>query len=95
MVTLSIYLLGTVLTAPSFSPPWFFVCRFVTGMGIGGEYNAINSAIDELIPAAHRGRVDISINGHRRPAPDTPAQAPLASQLLLETPAVLPASATR
>ena len=63
MVTLSIYLLGTVLTALSFSPMWFFACRFLTGMGIGGEYSAINSAIDELIPAKHRGRVDVSING--------------------------------
>ena len=63
MVTLSIYLLGTVLTAVTFTPAWFFVFRFITGMGIGGEYSAINSAIDELIPAAHRGRVDVSING--------------------------------
>jgi MFS family permease len=63
MITLTIYLLGTVLTALTFSPAWFFVCRFITGMGIGGEYSAINSAIDELIPARHRGRVDISING--------------------------------
>ena len=63
MVTLAIYLLGTVLTALAFSPAWFFACRFITGMGIGGEYSAINSAIDELIPAKHRGRVDISING--------------------------------
>jgi MFS family permease len=63
MVTLAIYLLGTVLTALSFSPAWFFACRFLTGMGIGGEYSAINSAIDELIPANHRGRVDVSING--------------------------------
>jgi MFS family permease len=63
MVTLGIYLLGTVLTAFSFSPGWFFACRFLTGMGIGGEYSAINSAIDELIPARHRGRVDVSING--------------------------------
>jgi MFS family permease len=63
MVTLGIYLLGTVLTALSFSPTWFFACRFLTGMGIGGEYSAINSAIDELIPAKHRGRVDVSING--------------------------------
>jgi MFS family permease len=63
MITLGIYLTGTVLTALSFSPGWFFVCRFITGMGIGGEYSAINSAVDELIPAAHRGRVDISING--------------------------------
>ncbi len=63
MVTLGIYLLGTILTAVTFSPGWFFVFRFITGMGIGGEYSAINSAIDELIPARHRGRVDISVNG--------------------------------
>jgi MFS family permease len=63
MVTLAIYLTGTVLTALTFSPAWFFVFRFLTGMGIGGEYSAINSAIDELIPAKHRGRVDVSING--------------------------------
>ena len=63
MVTLGIYLVGTVLTALTFSPGWFFVFRFLTGMGIGGEYSAINSAIDELIPARQRGRVDISING--------------------------------
>ncbi len=63
MVTLAIYLLGTVLTALTFSPGWFFACRFLTGMGIGGEYSAINSAIDELIPARQRGRADVSING--------------------------------
>ena len=63
MVTLGIYLTGTVLTALTFSPAWFFACRFLTGMGIGGEYSAINSAIDELIPARQRGRVDVSING--------------------------------
>jgi MFS family permease len=63
MITLSIYLLGTLLTALSFSPGWFFAVRFVTGLGIGGEYSAINSAIDELIPKHHRGRVDVSING--------------------------------
>jgi MFS family permease len=63
MVTLAIYLVGTMLTALTFSPGWFFACRFLTGMGIGGEYSAINSAIDELIPAGRRGRVDVSING--------------------------------
>ena len=52
-----------MLTALSFSPMWFFACRFLTGMGIGGEYSAINSAIDELIPARVRGRVDLIING--------------------------------
>jgi MFS family permease len=63
MITLGIYLTGTVLTALTFSPAWFFACRFLTGMGIGGEYSAINSAIDELIPARQRGRADVSING--------------------------------
>ncbi|MCW3067890.1 MAG: transporter [Solirubrobacterales bacterium] len=63
MLTLGVYLVATVLTALSFSPTWFFVFRFLTGLGIGGEYSAINSAIDELIPAKHRGHADISING--------------------------------
>jgi MFS family permease len=45
------------------NPLWYFACRFVTGAGIGGEYAAINSAIDELIPAKYRGRVDVAING--------------------------------
>jgi len=63
MITLGIYLLGTVMTAFSLNPLWYFVCRFITGTGIGGEYAAINSAIDELIPARYRGRVDVAING--------------------------------
>ncbi|HEX2894627.1 MAG TPA: MFS transporter, partial [Marmoricola sp.] len=63
MITLGVYLLGTVLTAFSMNPIWYFACRFITGTGIGGEYAAINSAIDELIPARYRGRVDIAING--------------------------------
>ncbi len=63
MVTLGVYLVGTALTAFSFAALWFYVCRVITGFGIGGEYSAINSAIDELIPAKQRGRVDISING--------------------------------
>ncbi len=63
MITLGVYLLATTLTAFSFSPVWFYVFRFFTGFGIGGEYAAINSAIDELIPSKTRGRVDIAING--------------------------------
>jgi MFS family permease len=63
LITLAVYLVGTVLTAFSMTPLWYFVCRFITGAGIGGEYAAINSAIDELIPAKYRGRVDIAING--------------------------------
>ncbi len=63
MITLGIYLGGTALTALSFAPWWFFLFRFITGLGIGGEYAAINSAIDELIPSRHRGVTDIVING--------------------------------
>jgi MFS family permease len=63
MITLGVYLAATALTALSFSAWWFFVFRFITGAGIGGEYAAINSAIDELIPARVRGRVDLIING--------------------------------
>jgi MFS family permease len=63
MLTLGVYLLGTAMTALSFAPWWFFLFRFITGAGIGGEYAAINSAIDELIPARLRGRVDLAING--------------------------------
>ena len=62
-ITMGIYLTGTLLTAFS----WDFVslCAFraITGFGIGGEYAAINSAIDELIPARVRGRVNLIING--------------------------------
>jgi MFS family permease len=63
MVTLGVYLLATAMTALSFAPWWFFLFRFLTGLGIGGEYAAINSAIDELIPSRHRGTIDIIING--------------------------------
>ncbi|MEU3335202.1 MFS transporter [Streptomyces sp. NPDC002144] len=63
MITLAVYLAATALTAVSFSSWWFFTFRFLTGFGIGGEYAAINSAIDELIPAKFRGRVDLIING--------------------------------
>ncbi|MBR7540651.1 MFS transporter, partial [Mycobacterium tuberculosis] len=61
--TLAVYLAATALTALSFSVWWFVLCRFFTGLGIGGEYAAINSAVDELIPSKYRGRVDIVING--------------------------------
>ncbi len=62
-VTLTIYLCGVILSAVSWNF-WSFCCfRFLTGAGIGGEYSAINSAIDELIPARLRGRVDLIVNG--------------------------------
>jgi MFS family permease len=63
LLTLLLYLAATVATAFSFSAWWFFAARLLTGAGIGGEYAAINSAIDELIPARVRGRVDLLING--------------------------------
>jgi MFS family permease len=63
MLTLGVYIVATVLTAFSMNPAWYFAARFLTGAGIGGEYAAINSAIDELIPAEYRGRVNVMING--------------------------------
>jgi MFS family permease len=63
ILTLAVYLTATVATAFAFAPWYFFIARFFTGAGIGGEYAAINSAIDELIPARVRGRVDLVING--------------------------------
>src|SRR5581483_1747133 len=63
MITLVVYLGATILTAFSPNFYWFAICRFLTGSGIGGEYSAINSAIDELIPARVRGWTDLAING--------------------------------
>jgi MFS family permease len=63
IATLALYLLANGLTAASFSTWFFLATRFVAGMGIGGEYAAIHSAIDELIPAQYRGRADIAIGG--------------------------------
>src|SRR5579884_2170796 len=62
-ITLAIYLVGVGLTAFSWNLWSFALFRFMTGSGIGGEYAAINSAIDELIPARLRGRIDLIING--------------------------------
>jgi MFS family permease len=62
-ITLVIYLGGVLLTAVSWGMASFAFFRFITGLGIGGEYAAINSAIDELIPARLRGRIDLIVNG--------------------------------
>ncbi|MGA9422875.1 MAG: MFS transporter, partial [Rhodanobacteraceae bacterium] len=62
-VTLGLYLVATALTAVSFDFWSFALFRFLTGAGIGGEYTAINSAIQELIPARYRGRTDLVVNG--------------------------------
>ena len=63
LLTLLVYLIATVLTAFSWNLGSFMLFRFLTGMGIGGEYAAVNSAIDELIPARVRGQIDLAING--------------------------------
>jgi MFS family permease len=63
MLTLAIFLAGSVLTAFSMNFAWFIVCRVITGAGVGGEYSAIHSAVDELIPARVRGAVDLIIGG--------------------------------
>jgi MFS family permease len=63
LTTLVVYMGATVATAFSTGFATFAACRCLTGFGIGGEYAAINSAIDELIPARVRGRVNLGING--------------------------------
>src|ERR1700732_614825 len=62
-ITVAVYLIGTALSAFSWSFASYAAFRALTGAGIGGEYAAINSAIDELIPARVRGQVDLMING--------------------------------
>ncbi|MBV8792739.1 MAG: MFS transporter, partial [Pseudolabrys sp.] len=54
-ITLSVYLVATAATAASWNLTTFLLCRLVTGAGIGGEYAAINSTIQELVPARVRG----------------------------------------
>jgi MFS family permease len=67
VVTLGVYLVGSGLTAATPAGPYWFIflyfTRVIAGMGIGGEYAAINSAIDEMIPARFRGRIDLAVNG--------------------------------
>jgi MFS family permease len=68
ITTLLLYLVGTGLAAfvTGHHTGWlvfFYATRFIAGMGIGGQYAAINSAIDEMMPSSYRGRVDIWING--------------------------------
>jgi MFS family permease len=68
VVTLGVYLAGNALTAATWGNGtaalvFLYLTRFIAGMGIGGEYSAINSAIDEMMPARYRGRVDIGVNG--------------------------------
>jgi MFS family permease len=62
-ITIAVYLSATALTGLSWNGFSFFLFRFFTGCGIGGEYAAINSTIQELIPARYRGHIDLMING--------------------------------
>jgi MFS family permease len=63
LITVAVYAVATMATALSWDFASFALFRFATGLGIGGEYAAINSAIDELIPARCRGWTDLAING--------------------------------
>src|SRR5579875_2187500 len=85
-ITLAIYLVGVGLTAFSWHLWSFDLFRFMTGSGIGGEYAAISSAIDELIPARLRGRIDLIINGSYWLG----AAAGAASTIILLDPHILP-----
>ena len=62
-VTLGVYLVATAMSALAQDFLWFAVFRLLTGAGIGGEYTAINSAIQELVPARYRGHCDLVIGG--------------------------------
>ena len=61
--TIVVYLVATALTGLAWNGFSFFLFRFLTGCGIGGEYSAINSTIQELVPARYRGHIDLTING--------------------------------
>ncbi len=63
ILTLALYLVASAIGGLAFAPWFLWIFRFLAGMGIGGEYTAINSAIDEIIPSRFRGRIDIAING--------------------------------
>src|SRR5690349_11192547 len=90
LITLAVYLAGSALTALTPKGGYWFIflygSRVIAGMGIGGEYAAINSAIDEMIPAKYRGRVDIAVNGTYWAG----AALAAAAQLVLLNPNVLP-----
>jgi MFS family permease len=85
-ITLAVYLLATAATALSWNVWSFALFRFATGAGIGGEYTAINSTIQELVPARYRGWTDLVINGSFWVG----AALGAGSSIVLLNPAVLP-----
>lgn len=87
-VTLCTYLVGVLLSALAWNFWSFALFRLITGLGIGGEYAAVNSAIDELIPAKYRGRVDLIVNGTFWVG----AAAGAAVSLLILDPRIVPAN---
>ena len=62
-ITIVVYLVATAMTGLAWDGFAFYAFRFLTGCGIGGEYSAINSTIQELIPARYRGHLDLIVNG--------------------------------
>ena len=86
MITLGVYLVFSGLSGFAWNYWSFVALRFIAGTGIGGEYAAVNSAIDELIPAKYRGRTDIVVNGTYWAGAFIGASA----QLLLLNPNLLP-----
>jgi MFS family permease len=86
LVTLGVYLVATILTGFSWNLPSFILFRMLTGAGIGGEYAAINSAIQEFVPARYRGRTDLIVNGSFWVG----AALGAAGSLVLLDPAVIP-----
>src|SRR6266481_6212117 len=85
-ITLAVYLVATAATALSWNVWSFALFRFFTGAGIGGEYTAINSTIQELVPARYRGWTDLVINGSFWVG----AALGAAGSIVLLDPAVLP-----
>src|SRR2546422_6821216 len=85
-ITLAVYLVATAATAFSWNLASFMLFRFLTGAGIGGEYTAINSTIQELVPARYRGWTDLVINGSFWVG----AAIGAAASIVLLDPAVLP-----